>query len=206
MRKLFILIAVLTLATAAFAQIPSADVKLGDHDVLNVANTERQGCQSCHIPHAANAVYYIWRWTIPTSANGNPLSALNDVSFHTNACISCHDGATAAAVLDLSGMGASKMVANDGLANDHPVDVMYTQHGSRAPTLSFVRLFTPAGYTLQVNGVGGYTGNTELGFIECGSCHDPHKGQSYRFLRAPSGTYADSAFAKLAFCRDCHGK
>ena len=207
MRKLFVLVAVLLLATVAYAQTPAADVKLGVHDVLNVANTQRQGCQSCHVPHAATVHYYLWRWTVPTSANGNPLPALNDASFHTNSCISCHDGATAAAVVDLSGMGAAKMVANDGLANDHPVDVMYSQHGSTPPTLAFTRFYTPSGYTLVRNidpNTGATLSGTEFGMIECSSCHNPHAGQSYRFLRSPRGTFATSDFAKLTFCRDCH--
>lgn len=200
MKKIFILVAALALASAAYAQVPSADVKLGDHDVLNVANTERQGCQSCHVPHEAKAEEYIWRWTIPTAVAGINLPTLDGASFHTNACMSCHDGVTAAAVLDLSGMSADAKVYSDteGPLNDHPVNELLTQHGSTPPAMTFIRLYKPSGWVAP--------DAKTFGYVECGSCHDPHKGQSYRFLRAPSGTYATSAFAKKDFCRDCHGK
>jgi len=200
MKKLFIVVAVLALATAAYAQVPSPDVKLGSHDVLNVANTERQGCQSCHVPHEASQEEYIWRWAIPATVGSVTLPATDGATFHTNACMSCHDGVTAGAVLDLTGMSDSAKVFSDteGKLNDHPVSALLKQRGTTPPPLTFVRLRKPTS-----DWVGG---TNELGYVECGTCHDPHKGESYRFLRAPSGTFATAAFAKLAFCRDCHSK
>jgi hypothetical protein len=238
MKKLVVLVAILALAPAAFAQLSyvpptytgdntprlTPDSKLGVHDVMLSkagfgsigADQELAGCQGCHVPHEAANELYIWKWDIPTNINdreGNPI-ALDSASFHTLACLSCHDGVTAADVVaNLPGgvFPAWAAVASDaeGLMNDHPVNEMLTQRGSTAPTLSFVRLYTPSGYTLQVNGENGYTGATELGLVECGSCHDPHKGQStnYAFLRYPkTATGATPQFARLAFCRDCHGK
>ena len=241
MKKLVVLIAMLTLATGAYAQlsyVPSSytgsntprltpDAKLGMHDVLASPAgfgslgtvPELNGCQGCHVPHEAANELYIWKYSIPTNITGQDgqTMTLDAASFHTLACLSCHDGVTATDVIaNLPGgvFPSWAKVASDaeGLMNDHPVNQMLTQHGTTPPARTFVRLYTPAGYTLQVNGVNGYTGGTEFGYVECGSCHDPHKGQStnYAFLRYPSSMSASGGatpqFARLDFCRDCHGK
>jgi hypothetical protein len=43
------------------------------------------------------------------------------------------------------------------------------------------------------------------GYIECGSCHDPHKGDgnTYMFLRGPA-TGVTPRYARIDLCRDCH--
>jgi cytochrome c551/c552 len=213
------------------------DTKLGFHDVMqspvgeNTNNAvQRNGCQGCHIPHFAlqsEEGTYLWSHNLPTNIvgqDGNNIQ-LDAASFHTLACLSCHDGVTARDVINNfsytdsagqhSGMPEYVLVNSDtaGLMNDHPVNVVLTQHGTTAPPRQYVRFYTPAGYTAP-------EGTTSFGYVECGSCHDPHKGdsQTYMFLRGPKpGTTATDAagntytgtgpqWARLGLCRDCHGK
>jgi cytochrome c551/c552 len=217
----------------------SPDTKLGFHDVLqgfrgdNPQNAvQRNGCQGCHVPHQAvqsQEGTYLWAHNLPSNIVGQDGNAiqLDAASFHTLACMSCHDGVTASDVIskfsytDPEGnlvngaMPEAALVASDaaGLMNDHPVNVVLTQHGSTAPPRQYVRFYTPAGYTAP-------QGTTSFGYVECGSCHDPHKGdaQTYMFLRGPkAGTTATDVagntytgtgpqWARLGLCRDCHGK
>lgn len=267
MKKLIVLVAVLALATAVFAQtndtskagaglsfVPSSytgyntprtlnDTKLGVHDVAGQGG-DRNGCQSCHVPHGAAVtdgwatgtapnttnhagLMYIWKYPVPTNVIGQDENAINldAASFHTLACLSCHDGATATDVIaNLSGgMPTWANVAGDstGLMNDHPVNAFYGSHGPA--TAKYVRLYA----------AGGVTNTTGTGMVECGSCHDPHMGDAntYAFLRGPGGawdavngyaaktytqtdklggtiTYTGTSpqWARLGLCRDCHGK
>lgn len=216
MKKLFVILFVLTLATGVmFAQVQ--DQKLGKHDVMGTgASAIYQGCQSCHVPHAAAQDEYLWRHAIPTtitSAGGTvTLPTLDSASFHTNACMSCHDGTTASNVLAITGIAGTAKVFSDalGMINDHPVNQEFTPHGSTVPPTAYVRFYAPSGYTINNPNKSSYDPNlaTKFGYIECGSCHDPHKGDAnivYKFLRGPSAGVSQS-FAKLSLCRDCHGK
>ncbi len=266
MKKLLVLIAVLALATAAFAQTPTndtskasaglsyvdssytgyntartvADTKLGVHDVKGTGG-DRNGCQSCHVPHEAavtdgwtttannvttnhSGAMYLWKYPVPTNIVGQDenVITLDAASFHTLACLSCHDGATATDVLANNTMDAWAKVAGDtnGLMNDHPVNAYYGSHG--VATAKYVKLYA----------AGGVTNASGTGMVECGSCHDPHMGDpnTYDFLRGPGGTgigtnYVGNTYtqvdklgysttytgtspqwARLGICRDCHGK
>lgn len=225
----------------------TADTKLGMHDVIGTAGgsvaggTDRNGCQSCHVPHEAAIIdgwstttggvatnhtgaMYLWKYPVPTNIVGPDENAitLDAASFHTLACLSCHDGATATNVIANNNMQDWAKVAGDswGLMNDHPVNAFYGKHG--AATAKYVRLYA----------AGGVTNATGTGMVECGSCHDPHLGDpnTYAFLRGPGGTTAAGAYtaktyaqtdsqgnvttytgtspqwARLGLCRDCHGK
>jgi hypothetical protein len=267
MKKLFVLIAVLAVASLAFAQAPvqdltkagaglsyvpgsytgyntprtTADTKLGMHDVKGTGG-DRNGCQSCHVPHDAAIVdgwsttdgttttnhtggMYLWKYPVPTNIVGQDENAivLDAASFHTLACLSCHDGATATNVIANNTMDTWAQIAStasQGLMNDHPVNAFYGSHG--AATAKYVRLYA----------AGGTTNATGTGMVECGSCHDPHMGDpnTYAFLRGPGGTTTGGVYtaktytqndsmgnattytgtspqwARLGLCRDCHGK
>jgi len=211
------------------------DPKLGFHDVLLPGSGPKgiqdyAGCQSCHLPHGANNLglgttaaggfAYIWfngKPTVtftqndPASAGyGTAAIAVNaGASFHTIACLSCHDGVDAtnvtASLLPNSGNAVDARIGQTGdLSHEHPVDAILSQHGTTGPTLAYVRLFTPAGTPWTKPGPGTVSGS-QFGFVECGSCHDPHKGDTntYMFLRGPSGAVTPQ-YARLGLCRDCH--
>jgi len=102
-RKTLVLITMLGLVAAgAWAQ---TDTMLGPHNTNNTF-----GCQSCHAPHSqvlAGSGLYLWGLTVPSGTyttyitpdnnNGQMTAALTsgtaptDTSFHTVACLSCHD-------------------------------------------------------------------------------------------------------------------
>jgi hypothetical protein len=130
---------------------------------------------------------------------------LDTASFHTLACLSCHDGVTATDVyaknVGLSGgmNWAQKGIGGD-LSHDHPVNSTLSKHGSTSPTLAYARL-----YGTTVKPAAGDPSGTVYGYIECGSCHDPHKGDgnTYMFLRGPA-TGVTPRYARIDLCRDCH--
>jgi hypothetical protein len=245
MKKVLVILAMLVLATAVFAQQSyvgsgytgdntartKADAKLGFHDVMasptgnNAQNAvQRNGCQSCHVPHEAKQAYYLWKYDLPTNVTqeGTAIN-LDAASFHTLACISCHDGIEAADVnanlTDYTGTktgwanAAPYAMMGPNLDHNHPVNQMLSQHGATAPPRNYVRFYTPAGTSLT---------STQFGYVECGSCHDPHKGDAatYDFLRGPAPgvvatdpgdgtiTYTGTSpqYARLGLCRQCHGK
>lgn len=262
MRKLVLIVALLVLAVSAFAQQSyvskdytgyntprlTQDPKLGFHDVMasptgdNAQNAaQRNGCQSCHVPHggavidnytvsgtATTGPMYLWKYNVPTNIAGNDGNgniALDAASFHTLGCLSCHDGATATDVVANNTLPSYVKVASDasGLMNDHPVNQILGLHGTVAPTLKYVRLYTPSG-TSGWASKGSTTPGSQYGYVECGSCHDPHMGDAntYDYLRGPANgvtytqtdslgnttTYTGTSpqWARLGLCRDCHGK
>ncbi|MGO9305532.1 MAG: hypothetical protein ACLP3R_17850 [Candidatus Korobacteraceae bacterium] len=200
MRKLvLILLAVLLVATAAFAQ---SDPMLGSHNVANA------GCTSCHAPHNAlpGQGAYLWAGAIPTGTyqtyltsdgNGGTLNAgqmtaslanvyagtvTNLPMAHTVLCLSCHDTSfNTSMAANITGSTTKTLNFNIGnagnLTGDHPVDVKY-------PTSD------PTYFTVTVNGAAGtvsftdtayayghptrlYTDGT-FAYIECSTCHNPH--------------------------------
>jgi len=207
--------------------VASEDAKLGMHDILatgvgtNSVALDRNGCVSCHAPHnqknLGQSTMFAYMWTIGTPANtyksnspdayGTEDITLDETSFHTVACLSCHDGQTATDVYT-NYQGA--FTTNDGnhayarkgfqgdLSHDHPVHASYTPHGTTIP--SFARFY---GGTKNGDGT-----VATYGYVECGTCHDPHKGDgnTYMFLRSPKGVAATQRFARIDLCRDCHGK
>ncbi len=252
MRKLVVLVAMLALATCAFAQLSyvgtaytgpnvartDPDAKLGMHDVLAKPSThnwdpvaqtgtfppngpsgtviaERNGCESCHVPHGATTGEYIWKYTLASTVKNQDSTAmaLDDATFHTIACITCHDGVDAPDVYANLEGGVFPSYAAVGtdlsLRHDHPINALFSQHGSTAPAKQYVRFYTPAGFTSPVpkNADGTTPSGYQFGYVECGSCHDPHKGNGnvYMFLRGPSGGTTPQ-YARIGLCRDCHGK
>lgn len=221
MKKLVVLLAVLALASAAFAQRASQDTKLGKHDVfLTSALDDRAGCQSCHVPHTAIVQEYIWKYTLPSNIQGWETGSIptgDNNAFHTVACMSCHDGSTAGAVVT-NQMGSGVKFGND-ISKHHPTHMTYVNHSDRAILKKFVRFYSDG----VDNGVltSSQTGYNN-GYAECGSCHDPHKGdpsKNFKFLRGPSSTtpalaadygfgwtVADATWGRLGLCRDCHSK
>ncbi len=244
MRKLVVIVAMLALATCAFAQLSyvgtaytgpnvqrSQDTKLGYHDVMAGATgpnvitdasktaltvqADYNGCQSCHVPHGATTGEYIWKYNLATSVKNQDGSAMavDDATFHTVACITCHDGVDAPDVYTYlrGGVFPDYAAVSPDLStrHDHPINAVLSQHGSTAPARQYVRFYSPAGWSSAVakNADGSTPTGYQFGYVECGTCHDPHKGDgaTYMFLRGPSGGTTPQ-YARIGLCRDCHGK
>lgn len=224
--------------TGTNTAVTAEDSKLGMHDILatgvgpkSVAQ-DRNGCVSCHAPHNANNLvasgttptFFSYIWAIgapvnnytknePDSYNSGTI-AIDNNSFHTVACLSCHDGQSAPDVYANNngftnyGNYARKGYQGD-LTHDHPVHAILSLKGTTAPTLAYVRLYkngnAPNGDVWAAKG--STTAGSQYGYTECGSCHDPHKGDggTYMFLRGPAGGVTPR-YARIDLCRDCHGK
>jgi len=229
MKKLIVLIAVVLVASVAFGQLSyvgntykgsltarsAADSKLGGHDVLATQNPfgaqiaqgqDRNGCQSCHVPHNANPTGlsdgFLWAYNLPAGVLGN-FDAENGIAlaktnrtFHTLACMSCHDGATASNVVTNNSALQVGGFANFGtdMSHTHPIDAIYS-HGN--PKAKYVRLYDASGAAITPDGLGagGSNTNTQNGYVECASCHDPHAGDdyTYAYLRGPGATFVVAA-------------
>jgi hypothetical protein len=186
-------------------------------DILGPHNVNGHGCASCHAPHsgavgnggtnAAIGEQYLWGRdfyaTTYTAFSGNSIVVANttyaatDPSFHTAACMSCHDG-NQTHIIGMAGITAELVEGkqiptylNDGtesLKNDHPVDVQYacgaanhnwectvdatgklTWSTTDGPTVAFTN-----NYGRPVRFYAG-TGTSGTGaYIECSTCHNPH--------------------------------
>jgi hypothetical protein len=108
MKKLLFILFIITIAVG----IASAQT-----DVLGPHNVNGHGCASCHAPHsgakgnggtnAASGEEYLWgrdfvatAYTLNGGTNTLVVSnsgAITDNTFHTVACLSCHDGSVAIA-------------------------------------------------------------------------------------------------------------
>jgi hypothetical protein len=234
MKKLIVIVVVLLVASMAFGQRATRDSKLGVHDVTS--SGALLGCQSCHIPHNALGGEYIFKYALPTitAPDGSTLSTTDANAFHSLACMSCHDGATATDITMPA--GTKNFGADLSATHNHPVHETYSQRGATFNG-NFVAFrndgVTQTGTTPPTKGQAGFN----YGYVECGTCHDPHKGDAntYKFLRGPSATspaydtaanyliakptgnsyYAGYGYtytatnrdwARLGLCRDCHGK
>ena len=176
---------------------------------------ERNGCQSCHTPHGATTEY-IWKYELTTTLKNQDGSSMveDGAAFHTLACVTCHDGVDAPDVYAALPGGTFPSYARMGeggdLTHEHPLNALLTQHGTTTPPRQYVRFYKPTSdWTSPVakNADGTFPSNYQFGYVECGSCHDPHKGDAntYMFLRGPSGATTPQ-YARLDLCRQCHGK
>ena len=215
-KALFILLAVTFAVGMASAQT----------DILGPHNVSGHGCASCHAPHsgakgnggsnAASGEEYLWgRDFVATTytLNGGVETltvansgAITDQTFHTVACLSCHDGSVA-----IAGMTGTSLEAvpggfhpptylNDGsesLKNDHPVDVAYdpTSSYNWAGTVDANGVITWTASTASNNFQASYgrpfrlyaatSGRDGAGsYVECSTCHNPHS------VNLAKGTFA----------------
>ena len=208
-------------ATAAYAQKSSLTTDT-QHGGISTNK-----CDGCHTPHSgSNAEAYLWKlsvgsslyttYTSPTMDNatsnitgpgdGNltPGAPINN----TLLCLSCHDGALAAAqtppiLTTTATHAAAAGVAITGtdldiggtttLENDHPVNMSHnpTADPGLQPVLSVDDGI--GGGPLRLYGAS----NT----VQCGSCHDPHK----QATGGPGvGNYLRVSSAAGALCLTCH--
>lgn len=145
------------------------------------------------------------------------------------ACLSCHDGVSAInSIVNAPGSGgyvaggqnvafgataagtAFTMPAgvtqigdgstqpNPDLTNDHPVSITYVEGAASLKPV-----------TTAITGWSGATtiaGLLRNGKVECGSCHDPHLGESDTFLRRNKATVGENSNAGSRVCLTCHDK
>ena len=175
-------------------------------------------CGGCHQPHstATNASILLWQYsigaanvyTVYTSASlqnattdishsGDGTLVSGDVENNTLLCLSCHDGALAAAntvtleTAEYGAIGAAITgtaidVAGDAaeLANDHPVNMDYDP--ALNTSLDTVANVTAAGLT--------FFGANDS--VQCGSCHNPHNNTNQNYLRVSN--------TSSGLCLTCH--
>jgi len=203
-----------------------------------ITDDNNEICVYCHTPHGANTEFSavpIWNKLTPntdgytmygtTVAGNNPESAPRAPSL---ACLSCHDGVSAInTVVNAPGSGnydpnngitlggsdilmPADSITNIGqdLSNDHPVSILY-QEGAAS--------LRPVTTTIaEVDPGGTWSGNPETiedllrdGYVECGSCHDPHNNDGKMFLRRTTLTDGEndiSGNGGSKLCLTCHDK
>jgi hypothetical protein len=154
-------------------------------------------------------VYQVYSSDMVNSA-GSVLqpTATTDSGWHSYLCFSCHDGLVAGQNLAVGAVGEYYLLTNNAagdsdLMNDHPVNIPW-------PTDAW----GVAQYDTVANVTGGSTvtgwvalplWGTSGDYIECATCHDPHKqpggpGQGGNFLRTAVNPLPNN----VDFCRTCH--
>ncbi|MDH3972660.1 MAG: cytochrome c3 family protein [Deltaproteobacteria bacterium] len=209
-------------AATAMATIENSRHNLSDWGAYTYsaeAGGTTEVCIFCHTPHNAVKNYPLWNRTNPVTVtfnfyssahfNMSPGGSRSGIEFTPGSvsllCMSCHDGATGlfsavvnkfGEVATFAGGPALKGPAAIGadpqsLSNDHPVNFQYTQ-GSDA---TYFRPQSGAG-SAEEQGIKffGSTGN----YVECASCHDPHRIDTGKFLR--------QANTSSNLCQSCHQK
>ena len=211
MKKVLFILFVITIACT----LPAVGQQITG-DILGPHNVAGHGCASCHAPHTgaagnggsntASGEEYLWgRDFVANTYNLNGgtetltvanSGAITDVSFHTVACLSCHDGAVSIAGMTgnssevVPGGAHPTTYLNDGsesLKNDHPVDVAYTPGGYNWPgtvngdgTITWSTSDTAtnnfqASYGRPFRLYAATTGRDGAGsYVECSTCHNPH--------------------------------
>lgn len=187
-------------------------------DILGPHNVNGHGCASCHAPHsgakgnggtnAASGETYLWGRdfyaTTYTLNDGSTLAVTNsgayastDTSFHTAACMSCHDG-NQTQVIGMTGLSVETVEGgkqvptylNDGtesLKNDHPLHVVYdptttfnwpgvvNPDGSITWTSTTASTNFQASYGRPFRLYASTSGPDGVGsYVECSTCHNPH--------------------------------
>jgi len=180
------------------------------------ATLEAQVCVFCHTPHNANPSPQLWNHqtntaqtyttygsssfdsgTVPGSFNTFSGRSADQPTGSARLCLSCHDGTIAVGAtlnngtIALSGTSggfipASSNVGTD-LSNDHPV--------------SFVRVAGDAQVRDPLTGDDVQL-ETGTGFVQCVSCHDPHREDADPTTRK----FLVKSNARSAVCTSCHQK
>lgn len=174
-----------------------ADVASTVHNLLpaesgDVENSGPVGlCPVCHAPKGLGQTTALWSPKTPTTVYDLPGTATSEAApgrptGASRACLSCHDGTVALAVLPALGPDPNgALVLESDLSDDHP--------------LSFVFAEAHAGPARELRAPATLEGPVKLdaaGQVQCTSCHDPHKDQFPDFLVMSN--------EKSALCVTCH--
>ena len=197
------------------------------------STTEGEICVFCHIPHNARPGKPLWNRTMPSSAYTmysstylerfnypipNDLGSANSEPGQlSRQCLSCHDGTVAiGSIYAVRGtvLGSALAVSNtnpDGtmktspaligtnLTKHHPVGFEYDSAktltiGSSSKT---IELKPTPDFPLKLYA------NSGKNYVECSSCHDPHKNNK-KFLRVDTQGSHGGNIKKT--CISCHDK
>ena len=206
--------ATLSLTLVLTARVSAQD--LGPH------NINGQRCLSCHgtdnVDPGNVASTYLWgdfSTTIYSTSEGGALTVSADLtdqdpSFHSAACLVCHDGALA----------ESGAMPGSELSHNHPVNIPYPVGASGywpgTVTTSGVH-FAPSHFDTVYGRPRFYVFGGKA-YIECSTCHDPHNyssaqvtfnGQTYvkptaHFVRGWYDYFNPNSNSVSQFCRSCH--
>lgn len=221
MKKVLLLTAAIALlAVPAMAGIKTSRHNLGETGDYSyrVTSGVTQICVFCHTPHNPVKNVPLWNRNDPQSTNfklytasatissGNKITAINTNSISLF-CLSCHDGSNGlwarvknqrneGAVTD-SSINATRtnIGRNQDLTNDHPVNVRL---GAAAADTNDVSTNWHTAAEVTTGGLRLFRIGTDSDYVECASCHDPHKTDNGKFLR--------KANLSSSLCLTCHNK
>ncbi len=226
MKKVLLLTAAIALlAVPAMAGIKTSRHNLGSTGDYSyrATNGVTQICVFCHTPHNPQRNVPLWNRTDPQSvafkeytgsatfASGNKVAGMDGDSISLF-CLSCHDGSNGLWAKVKNGgieAGASpagrlsitatrtNIGAGQDLTNDHPVNVrLGTARDGHAGGGDSANWQTPA--NVLTNGLRLFKIGANSDYVECASCHDPHKTDNTKFLRKSN--------ASSSLCLTCHLK
>ncbi len=214
MRRQLVLAAALVVAVGSSAF--GASMSGGMHDLSstssgpNKSNSQTQLCAFCHVPHNSLPAVSrpLWShtmtaqnltWAPATTVRGTtlPTSITGTALAGSRACMSCHDGTVALGDL-LNGSG--------GTVSGPNVTAGKLSGGPNFLNPAAMESNHPLGVTQPAN-VAGFTGFKTVpassavnydasGYVQCGSCHNPHDDTNVPFLKINN--------TGSAICVTCH--
>lgn len=190
------------------------------------ATTEQRVCIFCHTPHHSTDVMPLWSRKMSSAiynlyASNTLVGKPGQPTGSSRLCLSCHDGTIALGMIfnmpnEISMAGGVSTLPpgptnlETDLSDDHPVSFAYTS------TLASTRgeLSDPALLPPQVKLEDGQ-------FLQCTTCHDPHKDLYGKFLVMSNdnsalcvachqktgwqlSSHANDPAVSLAGCDNCH--
>lgn len=185
------------------------DVERGSDIRSTGIYAEERVCIFCHTPHHSSSVAPLWNRDIGSTvynlyeSDTIPAGLLRQPFGSSRLCLSCHDGTIAmnmhfgdsspfTALKDSVGNSVTFMPSGDtnlggDLSNDHPSSFSYAEATAKNGELKDASLL-PVAIKLE-----------ERRYLQCTSCHDPHKNPYGNFLVMDNSNGA-------SLCISCHNK
>lgn len=227
MKKVLLLTAAIALfAVPAMAGIKTSRHNLGETGDYTYRATGgvTQICVFCHTPHNPQRNVPLWNRNDPTTMafkrySGSATMSLDNTAGSIAAssisafCLSCHDGSNGlwAKVknrpegdpTNTTGLSINSTRTNIGagadLSNDHPVNVrLGTAIDAHAGGGDSANWNEATYVTAAANQLRLFVGSAGQDYVECASCHDPHKTVNGKFLRKSNKS--------SSLCLTCHKK
>lgn len=201
---LLLMCCVMFVASGGYASILTTKHNLSAGGLGDVrAVNENRVCVFCHTPHHATSVVPLWSRTLSSGVynlygSATLVAKPGQPTGASRLCLSCHDGTIAIGLLggqgemiDMEGglttlpVGLSNLKTD--LSDDHPISFVYDTN------LSVQRgdLVDPAVLPGEIKLEDGF-------WLQCTSCHNPHKDPNGMFL------VLNDQFSAL--CLTCHDK
>ncbi len=214
MRKRFVFLALALLTPGLALALPIAGTK---HDLSSTgggaikSNTQTQTCVFCHVTHNSQpaAARPLWNhnmtiqnltWAPTTTVRGTtlPTSMTSTALAGSRACMSCHDGTIALGDLirDTGGTVSGPNVTAGKLTSGSAAFLNPAAMGTNHP-LGVTKPANVTGFTgFKTVPAGNAVNYDSAGFVQCGSCHNPHDNAYPPFLKIDNGG--------SAICSTCH--